>query len=133
MVNIPLFIGFHTSQVVQDSSHQQYEALVLFFFTRNFLHRFRGSGFFDDSFFFEMSKASSQNFPFHWMISEKLFVCWLPPFEVRKSPSSTMKFLVASFADRCRVFFFSVQRKRRNSSFALQKMLAYGNRMVVYL
>ena len=50
------------------------------------------------------------------MISEKLFVCWLPPFEVRKSPSSTMKFLVASFADRCRVFFFAVQRKRRNSS-----------------
>ena len=24
MVNIPLFIGFHTSQVVQDFSHQQY-------------------------------------------------------------------------------------------------------------
>ena len=26
MVNIPLFIGFHTSQVVQDFSHQQYES-----------------------------------------------------------------------------------------------------------
>ena len=25
MVNIPLFIGFHTSQVVQDFSHQQYD------------------------------------------------------------------------------------------------------------
>ena len=25
MVNIPLFIGFHTSQVVQDFFHQQYE------------------------------------------------------------------------------------------------------------
>ena len=24
MINIPLFIGFHTSQVVQDFSHQQY-------------------------------------------------------------------------------------------------------------
>ena len=25
MVNIPLFVGFHTSQVVQDFSHQQYQ------------------------------------------------------------------------------------------------------------
>ena len=34
MVNIPLFIGFHTSQVVQDFSHQQYgsSSLQLHFF-----------------------------------------------------------------------------------------------------
>ena len=67
------------------------------------------------------------------MISEKLFVCWLPPFEVRKSPSSIMKFLVASFADRCRVFFLRCKENAAIHRVALQKMLAYGNRMVVYL
>jgi len=33
MINIPLFIGFHTSQVVQDFVHQQYDWVVA---TRSF-------------------------------------------------------------------------------------------------
>ena len=41
MVNIPLFIGFHTSQVVQDFSHQQYHCIFLDDFFLQNLGRFK--------------------------------------------------------------------------------------------
>ena len=133
MVNIPLFIGFHTSQVVQDSSHQQYEALVLFFFTRNFLHRFRGSGFFDDSFFLRCPKHQVKiSHSTGWYRRSCLFVgCRHLKFASPQVPQWSFSLQVLLIVVEC--FFLRCKENAAIHRVALQKMLACGNRMVVYL
>jgi len=60
MVNIPLFIGFYTSQVVQDFFHQQYYLVLELLVFRRQRHKGEGIDITDDlDHFFKIPPASN--------------------------------------------------------------------------